>query len=163
MELGQHSQFSCQLDIEASIQSIEMSPLASTTLFLNEVEHFAQRKFLFRDEMGLLIELSESRGMKKLFDEIIFFAKFITNAQQILKRIGSDSDEVLKLRTELTENLEKTSTLLRTLIKESSDEVKGSFMHRFLAFNQESLNNLFSLLRELSWIKNYSLDKDRQR
>lgn len=140
-----------------------MPPLASTTLFLDEVEHFAQRKFLFRDEMALLIELSESRGMQKLFNEIIFFAKFITNAQHILKRIGSESDEVLKLRIELTENLKKTSTLLRTLVEECSDDMKESFMRRFLMFNQENLDNLFSLLSELSWIKNYSLDKDRQR
>ena len=134
-----------------------------TQTYLDAVEQFAHRKFQFRDDLGLLTDLSESRNMKQLFDDILFFAKFVSNANNVLKRAGVHSEETQKLSAEFKESLEKSSTLLRTLVKEAPEEVKKDFTARFFSLSQESVSNLLSLLYELSWIKNYSLDKHRAR
>jgi hypothetical protein len=129
--------------------------------FLNDVETFSAKKFRYRQEIEILVALSRERSMEEVFRDITFFSKFISNALNILKRTGADSAETEKLSVEFKDKLEKTSTLIKTLIKEAPGEVKAMFLSRFLSLSQESMNALLSLLYELSWIKNYSLEQER--
>jgi hypothetical protein len=132
-----------------------------TESYLDGVEQFVGKQFRYRSEIGLLIELAEARTMKQVFDDITFFAKFVSNAYIILKRVGPASKDIEKMSLEFKDKLEKVSTLLRTLIKEEQTDAKQQFVTRFLSLSNDSMNNLLELLYELSWIKNYSLDQKR--
>ena len=132
-----------------------------TQAFLDEVEKSTGRKFLFRYEVELLVEIADQRSMRQVFDDITFYAKFLSHSSTILKRFGPNNDETVKLSVEFKEKLEKTSTLIKTLIKEAPDSVKQQFMARFLSLSHESMNTFLLLLYELSWIKNYLLDQER--
>jgi len=133
----------------------------STESFLSDIEQFAQRKFRYRLEIGLLIEAANSVSLRRVLDDILFHAKFLANAFNLLKRVGSDSPDTVKLSSEFQEGVEKVSTLLRTLIKESPKEMRDIFLKRFLSLSAESMNELLSLCTELSWMKNYSLEQNR--
>ena len=133
----------------------------STESLLSEIEQFAQRKFRYRLEIGLLIETANSLSLRRELDDILFNAKFLTNASALLKRVGSDSPETVKLSSEFGDGVEKVSTLLRTLIKESPTEIRDLFLKRFLSLSAESMHELLSLCSELSWMKNYSLEQNR--
>ena len=133
----------------------------STESFLSDIEQFAQRKFRYRLEIGLLIEAANSVSLRRVLDDILFHAKFLANAFNLLKRVGSDSPDTVKLSSEFQEGVEKVSTLLRTLIKESPKEMRDLFLKRFLSLSAESMNELLSLCTELSWMKNYSLEQNR--
>ena len=131
-----------------------------TDSFLSSVEQYVQKKFLYRNEIGLLWESAQDRNMKQVFDDICFYAKFVSNAYNILQR-GGQSDETEKLSVEFKDALEKVSTLIRTLIKEAPGEPKQQFIKHFFSLSHESMSNLIALFQELSRIKNYFLDQQR--
>jgi hypothetical protein len=131
--------------------------------FIAEAERFSGRTFRYRAEMTALLELSRARGQQQLFDDLVFHAKFVTNALQILKRVGADNADAVQLGAELNSMLEKTMTLLRTIIKESPGEFRQHILDDFLSLSQTSMTNLTALLAELAWVKNFMLDTRRAR
>ncbi len=133
----------------------------STESLLSEIEQFAQRKFRYRLEIGLLVEAANSVSLRRVLDDIQFNAKFLTNAFNLLKRVGSDSPETVKLSSEFRDGVEKVSTLMRTLMKESPNEIRDLFLKRFLSLSTDNMTELLSLCNELSWVKNYSLEQNR--
>ena len=134
---------------------------SETHNFLDEVEHFAHRKFRYRKDIEQLVELTRRHKMQQVFDDVVFYAKFISNAYAVLNRSGTPSEDTLKLSNEFKEILEKTATLLRTMIKEGPDDVKQHVTMTYLSLTNDSMNAFLSLLYELSWIKNYILDERR--
>ncbi|MBI1806918.1 MAG: hypothetical protein HYR76_07700 [Ignavibacteria bacterium] len=130
-----------------------------TNSLLDAVEQFAHRKFHYREEMAVLIELAQSTGGGQILDQITFHAKFISHAVTIMKRVGTDTDETAKLSAEFTRNLETTSELLHTLIDNAPEEIQNRFSTTFLSVSHESMNSLLDFLHDLSWLKNYSLDR----
>ena len=134
---------------------------SETQTFLDAVERSAGKKFLFRYEVALLVEIAEQHALHRVLDDILFYAKFLSHASVILKRFGPSSEETAKVSQEFKEKLEQTSTLINVLLKEAPEEVKRLFAERFLSLSQASMDAFVSLLHEMSWLKNYLLDKDR--
>jgi hypothetical protein len=134
---------------------------SKTQAYLDEVERFSKRKFLFRHEISVLIDVATLHSKQQLFDEITFMAKFITNASNILKREGAGKEETSKLEYEFKHAIEKSSSLVQELVGNIADE-KNLFAARFFSLTQEGMSNFMKLLNELSWLKNYSLDTNRQ-
>lgn len=129
--------------------------------FLDDVETFTAKKFSHRQEIEILVELSRSRSMEQVFRDITFFSKFLYKAFNILKRTGTNSAETEKLHIEFKDKLDKMTTLLKTLLKEAPEDIKEIFLFRFLSVSDDSMNSFFTLLYELSWIKNYELEQER--
>jgi len=135
---------------------------STTQSYIDEVEKFMQRKFQFRHEVALLLDEAAIHSQQKLLDEIAFSAKFVVNASNILKREGTGREETAKLEHEFKDGIEHSSSLLRELIAGVSDDERNLFTSRFLSISHDGMNNLMKLLYELSWLKNYSLDTQRQ-
>ena len=135
-----------------------MPPEQNSAQFLDAVENHAGRKFQFRREVEFLIDSTGSPSASHSFEEIIFLAKFITNASNVLKRTGQSREETEKLSAEFKEKIGSVSALLAGLIGRASGDEQSSIVSRFLSPSFDSLNELLALLAELSWIKNYHLD-----
>ena len=86
-------------------------------------------------------------------------AKFITGAMQVLRRVGADSADAAKRANELRDMMEKTTTLVRTIVKEMPEAERQPLLDRFLAPTQDSLGEFALLLGELTRVKNYMLDQ----
>jgi hypothetical protein len=129
--------------------------------FIDKVERAAGKKFLFRNDVELLYELASLHLLGSLFEDIIFYAKFVSHASTILKRVGPTNDETAKLADEFKEKLEKVSSLMKTLIDNAPEDMRELFNGRFFSLSQESMNSLMILLQELSRVKNYLLDQER--
>ena len=125
--------------------------------FLDELEKFAGRKFSYRPDIAML--LGCSRGREGAFDEITFYAKFISRAVALLKRPGGE--DVTRLEAEFGEKLGKTSSLIRTLLERAPDDAAQKFIDCFLTPSHESMDRYLGLLYEMSWIKNYDIEKKR--
>ena len=125
---------------------------------LDTIERFAQRKFRYRTEISTMLELAVSRNQKRVFEDIMFLAKFLWNSYNLMQRLGPMGEEHPKLTAEFRESLEKFSTLMKALLKEGPDDIKESYKVNFFTMSQESMNNLIQLASELSWLKNYSID-----
>src|SRR5512140_3550931 len=103
----------------------------STNRLLDAVERFSRKKFVFRHQVGLLYELAEENERLPEFRNLTFYAKFITNAAQILKRVGSETEETTKLSAEFTKGIEQAAALTRDLIRYASVDDNKRFTGRF--------------------------------
>jgi len=129
--------------------------------YLDALEAYAGRKFRYRSDLALLIELSSSRDT--VFDEIVFYAKFIANAYAVLRRTGQGGEDTSRLSAEFQEKLGRTAALLRTTLADAAEDVRTEFSDRFLSPSPDSMARFLDLLGELSWIKNYDNEKKRPR
>ena len=136
---------------------------AETQAYLDAVEQSTRRTLRLRGEIAMLIEVAGERGMEPLLEDVLFRAKFISNARNILSRVGKGRDDTEKLSLEFKEQLANVGTLLRTLVKEAPEDWKSAFARKYFSLDQESMASLLVLLEELSWLKNYALDRERSR
>jgi len=134
-----------------------------TESFLSSVEQSAGRKFQYRNEIAALIDVAEEAGHRQLFDDLTFYAKFVTHASRILTGIGNSGTDTVKLSAEFQDGVEKITTLLRTLVKDAAPELRTLIVPRFVTLSPEGLELLLSLCGELNWVKNYSLDSGHHR
>jgi hypothetical protein len=138
-----------------------MNTHSETKSFLDDVEVFVHRKFQFRHDIELLVESSESGGMQSEFQHLIFYAKFLSNAYSVLKRVGFSSEEAEKLSVEFKTNMNKAVSILEMIINKISEHEKKRFLSTYCSLSQEGINSFLMLMYELSWVKNYLLDHER--
>ncbi|MBI2620030.1 MAG: hypothetical protein HYW57_08110 [Ignavibacteriales bacterium] len=129
-----------------------------TAQFLTDLERYAGRSFVYRNEIGVLLDLARSENKMQLFEDAVFFAKFLSKSFDLMKRIGPDGEGYDKVAVEFQSGMEKAGTLIRTIVKESPTDLKENFLNGFFRLNQESLSAMMQLLRELAWVKNWTVD-----
>ena len=117
---------------------------------------FAARKFRFRADLALLLDCA--RGNEEVFEQIAFYAKFLSKAHAILQRSGPGGEEVSRLSAEFGEKLGETSSLIGVLTASRPGGAASEFAARYLVRSQEGVERLLGLLYELSWIKNYRIE-----
>ena len=132
-----------------------------TESYLDALEAYAGRKFRHRPGLATLIELSSTR--EAVFGEIVFYAKFISNASAVLRRTGLAGEDTSRLSAEFQEKLGRSASLIRTMLADAAQEVKTNFADRYLEQSPDSLSRFLEFLGELSWIKNYENEKKRAR
>jgi hypothetical protein len=130
-----------------------------TSEFLHELERSSNRKLLFPNDLGQLLESARHHELMEAFDEAIFYAKFITRSTAVMKRIGSDGEGFDKLSAEVGTGIEKASNLLKSLSVKCSAEVASRHSSLFFSMNHEALENLMGLFADLTLVKNWVLDK----
>lgn len=132
-----------------------------TERFVNELEKYANLRLKYKEEIGLLLDQSAASGKREVFDDIVFFAKFIAKSQDLMKRIGPENEGYGKLASEFQSAIEKTTALMRTVVKDGPDEVKERFVEGFFRMDGESFASLMVFVRELAWVKNWMVDGNR--
>jgi hypothetical protein len=135
---------------------IELHP--SSKQFIDDLQQYSGRTLAFPQEIGFLVDQTRERGMEQLFLDVIFHAKFATKTKEVMSRIGPGVDGYDKLSVEFQTSIEKVSTLLKTIVKESSDEIKRHFVEDFFSLDQASFSRFTGLLEDLSWVKNWEVD-----
>ena len=129
-----------------------------TERFLAALELSANRKFRFRSEIGILLDEARRAQKMQVFEDIAFFAKFLSKSYDLMKRIGPDGEGYDKVAGEFRSSIEKSTTLMKTLVKEAPDEIKQQFSGKFFHLDQDSLSALMSFMKELAWVKNWTVD-----
>ncbi len=130
-----------------------------TEEYLAAVERHDAKKLRYRTEIGAIIDLADGSSLWEEFERIVFLAKFVTNAFNILRRGGLRAEETAPLTRELEVNLSDVTDRLRRLAGRSSDrDFSAGFEKEFLALSHASVESLQGLLSELARIKNRMLD-----
>ena len=138
-----------------------MSLRPETIQFLIDLESFSSRKLAYKEEIGALLDEAQASGRIQVFEDLVFFAKFLSKSYDIMKRIGPDGEGYGKLAGEFQLTVEKSTTLVKTLVKDSPEDLKLRFSGAFFRLDPESLSALMNLMRELAWVKNWMLDGHR--
>jgi hypothetical protein len=127
--------------------------------FVRQIDELSNHRLTNQDDVAALVELAQTKDQRMRLEQIAFLAKFLSNTHAILKRSNSDTEGYGKLSSEFRVNLEKAVGELKSLIEEAPTALKESFSSKFLVLTGESFENLLSLLYDLSWIKNWYIDR----
>ncbi len=128
--------------------------------FIERVDSFSQNRLQNKVDISILLQLSRDDGKEQVFEDLTFHAKYIYRLFSILKRTSPEAEAYPKLSAEFKDGVEKVNTLMRTLVKEASDDIKRPFMSKYFSMTHTSLENLISISYDLSWIKNWKIDSD---
>ena len=131
--------------------------------FCDEVEKFSQNKLLVKSDVQMLVLSAISSLNEELFFSITFTAKYIQGLLRVIQQAGTNPEikNLTQIKTDLTENMEKITDDLGTLIANSNLEVKEKFETKYLALTAESFSNLRNLLSDLEWVKIYQNQQKR--
>src|SRR5437899_3067999 len=100
---------------------------AAAESFIADAERFANRRFRHRLELGLLIDALKSDEAAKSFEELIFYAKFLTHAGGILARKGIAEDETREMAKEYAATLQRALGLLEGIRDRLSKDDRRAF------------------------------------
>lgn len=109
----------------------------------------------------MLIELSGLHNRCTVFDELVFLAKFASKTYGIMQRSGTHGEGYDNLSREFTGAIEKSISLIDTLLIDSPIEDRQHFTSTYLTMTPESLQRLLALCYDLSWYKNWTMDRSR--
>jgi len=144
----------------------------STASLVLDIKKFSGGKLKNEQDISILIEASLTGENKKLFDEMIFTAKYLNGLGKILhsnmtnavQQAGTAEDKIdenaeEKIRNEFKQNMIKFTSQISELINNIPPEDKKSVEDKYLAMNRTSLVNLTTLIYDLSWVKKYMNSK----
>lgn len=125
--------------------------------FCDEVEKFSENKLLVKSDLKLLVLCAVSSLNEELFFSIAFTAKYVQGLLRVIQQAGTNPEikNLLQIQNDLTEQMERISVDLKTLLAASEKEVKEKFAEKYLALTAESFANLRKLLNDLEWVKIY--------
>ena len=139
-----------------------MTPDPSTENLLSSLDALSGNKLTRRADLGVLLECALKHQEKSALHELCFLAKFISKAHAIMTRIGKDGEGYEKVLNEFKANLEKATSLARTLIGQAPTHIQEEFATTYFAMTPTSFQNLLDLFYDLSWYKNWLIDHPEQ-
>lgn len=133
-------------------------PLSDPTLtLLQEIDVLSGRKLLRRDDLGVLIECAQGSDRKELLADLAFQAKFAWKSRIVMQRIGRGAEGYDRLATEFTSAVEEVRRILRVLLEGCPGA--GAVRERTLSVTPQALEELLALINDLTWYKNWLLDR----
>lgn len=139
-----------------------------TSSLVLEIKEYSGNKLKNEADVSLLIECSYSEEKQKLFEDMIFTAKYLNGLGKILhsnmggilqsggieeNKIDEKAEE--KIRNEFRQNMLKFTSQLSEIVNEVTENERKNFRGKYLAMNSTSLVNLTNLIYDLSWVKKY--------
>ncbi|MDP3149530.1 MAG: hypothetical protein Q8N83_10425 [Ignavibacteria bacterium] len=125
--------------------------------FCHEVERFSQHQLLVKSDLQTLVSSAINSLNEELFFSIAFTAKYVQGLLRVIQQAGTNPEikNLRQIKNDLTENMEKITADLNTLLADSAKEVREKFKEKYLALTAESFANLRMLLNDLEWVKIY--------
>lgn len=137
---------------------VTMSAQSDTQRFVEELQTYSHRRLNFPENLAEILDLAGAQRMEEVFRDVIFHAKFAMKTKEIMARIGREGEGYNKLSSEFQNSIEKTSALLKTIVKESPEGIKQHIVGNFFTMDQESFGKFLRFLEDLSWVKNWEVD-----
>ncbi|MGA8266043.1 MAG: hypothetical protein WB779_16480 [Ignavibacteriaceae bacterium] len=130
---------------------------------LKKVDEFSNFKLQRRDDLQIIFTEGVKEENNKLFDDIVFTAKYVQGLMKVMK-MGQENSEVKSLehvKVDLTKNMEKVVEQIRQIVAGSSQSDRDYIEKNFLQMTADAFKNLNELLSDLDWTKRYLNDFKR--
>jgi hypothetical protein len=125
--------------------------------FLTALEADGKGPVSDREALTLLLQRA-SEGMAQPFLDACFHAKFLVRSQEVMRRIGRGAEGFDLMAAEFQAGVERTMTLVRTVVKEAPTASRGRFVQSYLQTDGESFARFLALCSDLARIKNWEVD-----
>jgi hypothetical protein len=130
---------------------------APTSSLLQEIDAFSGHRLLRREDLGLLIDCAEQSGESGVLADLAFQAKFARKTRGIMERIGRDGEGYDRLARELSLAVDHVRKHLGAFVNRCPELEPARA--RYLSMSPGALEELFSLMNDLSWYKNWLIDR----
>ena len=154
-----HSSHCMALTVSRTTLMPTMDLSDPTNELLSRLDAFSNHKLTRRNDLGTMIELATTFNRRETLEELCFHAKFVSKAYGILQRLHTDDKGYGTLTQEFTSSVKRIRTLIDTLLSGSSAETRLAFSSTYLRLTPDSLQHLLALSYDLSWYKNWLIDK----
>jgi hypothetical protein len=134
-----------------------MRPSPRVAEFLAELERFAGKHLLHKDDLGILVELSLPDRLDVL-DDLGFHAKFLVRSRAILKRIGPHGDGYDRILGESLTASRHISEQMNVLLMKAPAAVRDHFEQKYFRRQIDAYGSLVHLCETLGWYKNWRID-----
>ena len=147
-----------------------------------ELNEFSGSKIKNIQEISNLIEIASITKQDKLFYDIQFAAKYLnglgkilqsniaipakkdsvdknSNGNSVPENIEAQDNSKEKIKDEFKKNMQKITGDLKKFIEKSDESFKNEFESKYLSLSKTSLQNLTTLIYDLSWLKKYNNSK----
>ncbi|HQI40239.1 MAG: hypothetical protein B6D44_12700 [Ignavibacteriales bacterium UTCHB2] len=134
-----------------------MKEITLSKNFLDEVEQFADKKLLKKNDITILLEnYFKNRNIKE-FEDFVFVGKYINGLFNVLQSANSISDfqNLEQVKKDLNDNLEKITSLLKEISLSANDKQKTTIKNDYLNTTTKSFHNIKQLVEDLDLIKKY--------
>ncbi|MEK6651067.1 MAG: hypothetical protein AABY75_08820 [Bacteroidota bacterium] len=128
-----------------------------TEEFLVALEDEGKRPLNQREALGMLLDRA-AEGMEQAFLDACFHAKFLVRAQEVMRRIGRDGEGFDKMSAEFQAGVGRTTTLLRTMVKDAPELLKDRITKEYLQLQPDVLQRFLGLCADLARVKNWEVD-----
>ena len=134
-----------------------MKEITLSKNFLDEVEQFADKKLLKKNDITILLEnYFKNRNIKE-FEDFVFVGKYINGLFNVLQSANSISDfqNLEQVKKDLNDNLEKITSLLKEISLSANDQQRTTIKNDYLNTTTKSFHNIKQLVEDLDLIKKY--------
>jgi hypothetical protein len=111
-----------------------------------------------REDLLDILMLGLPETHRRVLDDLAFSAKFLARARVMMERIGPGGQGYDQIAAEFTQQADRVSSLLRSLLDGAPEHVRSRFEIAYLGMNQETLGNILALCHDLGWYKNWLID-----
>lgn len=130
-----------------------------TVRLLDELDALSGRRLRRREDFAVVLDAGMSPSQHEALADLAFSAKFLTRAQEMLRRIGRDGEGYDRLAAEFSAHLEKAGGLLRAVLGAAPAPARSDLEARYLSMTPASVENLLGLCADLRWYKNWLIDR----
>ncbi len=134
-----------------------MKEITLSKNFLDDVEQFANKELLKKNDITILLEnYFKDRNIKE-FEDFVFVGKYINGLFNVLQSANSISDfqNLEQVKKDLNDYVEKVISLLKEISLSADDKQKAAIKNNYLDPTKESFDNIKQLVEDLDLIKKY--------
>lgn len=128
----------------------------STLAQISELSRNSLKRSL---DLGALIQIAADNNAAAALDDLAFSAKFVTKSFDLMQRIGKEGNGYEKLAAEFAGQVQQAQGLLRSLLAGADAMTRAHFESDYLEMNTLTMQNLMYLFHDLSWYKNFQIDR----
>lgn len=133
---------------------------SSTTDLIFDVQDFTGRNVRNVLHVSVLIELAYTAGNHKVFNDLIFKAKYLKGLKNISqKEISGNNIDIKsaneKIVTEISTELNNITKIIQDVISNLSPEEKADFENNFFLLEKDCLIKYYELIEDLAMFKEY--------
>lgn len=131
--------------------------------FVNEVEKFSKSRLKRKAELIRIYEEALENQKEKLFDDLVFTAKYVQGLMRAVKSGTNNPDisNMEQIKKDFSDNVKKIVEQIRKIIASSGEDMKSHFENTYFEMSQQGFLNLSEILNDLEWSKMYMNEKKR--
>ncbi len=126
--------------------------------FLADLQEYSGGVLSRSEDLATLLELAHCHSQQNNLERMAFLAKFSAKSRKIMERIGRNGEGYDRIAKELTASIDEISSLIALLGNLAPEAERLRISQTYLAKTQEGVTNLFSLIDDLGWYKNWTID-----